>query len=106
MLIEFQRVEVVRPEMGPRISCDRCKHWEVSCKWPVGDQKQTCARCIEKHVQCTVGSISVTQRTTRRSAGPPRKRVKSKEAVKETDGSGSKSEDKGRMLATAKTIAA
>ncbi len=92
--------------MGPRISCDRCKHWEVSCKWPVGDQKQTCARCIEKHVQCTVGSISVTQRTTRRSAGPPRKRVKSKEAVEETKGLDSEMENEGGMVAAAKTIAA
>ena len=92
--------------MGPGILCDGCKHWEVFCEWPVGDRKRTCVGCIEKHVQCTVGGISVTQRTTRRSAGPPQKWVKSKEAIEETDSSDSKSENEGGMVAAAKTIAA
>src|SRR6266481_4104776 len=92
--------------MGPRISCDGCKHCEVFCEWPVGDWKRTCAGCIEKHVQCMEGGILVTQRTMWKSAGPPWKRVKSEEAVKETEESETGLEDEGRMVAAAKTIAA
>src|SRR6266481_3070531 len=70
------------------------------------DWKRTCTGCIEKHVQCMVGGVSVTQRMTQKSAGPPWKWVKSKEAIEETEGSETGSENKGGMVAAMKTITA